>query len=199
MAPAVTRIERLAEATKMIKSLWDGGPLTHRGKHYDVVNAVGAPLPPQPFRTKWVLGGGGRRMLAVASAHADIISLGPKLAAGVKDNSFGASAGVERFAERVSWVRADTGDRFDDIELQCLVHACAITPDRDRYAARVLSRMFGLDPAAALASPMALVGTADQICHRLEELRERLAISYWVVPAAQMKPFADVVERLAGK
>ncbi|HXP22083.1 MAG TPA: TIGR03621 family F420-dependent LLM class oxidoreductase [Streptosporangiaceae bacterium] len=197
MAPAAERIARLDEAVTILKKLWQDRSVTFHGTYYTVHEAVGQPIPP-PGQVRWVLGGGGRRMLAVAAAQADVISLGARLSNSGKGSEFGQSAMLCRFDERVSWIRADAGDRFDDIEFSVLVHACAITDDRDRYASRVLTRMFGLSGDDALASPLTLVGSVDEICDKLLRLRDRLGISYWVVPAAQMRPFADVVARLDG-
>jgi len=199
MAPPGARIDRLAEATAILKTLWQGGSLDHRGTYYTLTGAVGEPAPPDPATVKWVLGGGGRKMLSVAAEHADIINVSAQVSAAERGPSFFDSAGLADFDQRHDWIRSRAGDRFADIEIQCLAQACAVTADRDRYASRILSRMFGMDAADALDSPLALVGSVDQICARLEHLRERLAMSYWVVPAAQLIPFSDVVARLAGK
>jgi probable F420-dependent oxidoreductase len=198
MAPAGSRIDRLDEAAGMLRTLWTEHRLTHCGRHYTVADAVGAP-PTATSEVRWVMGGGGHRMLRVAAAHADVVSLNARMSGGTKGSSFGETATIDRFVERVGWVRAAAGDRFADIELQCMAHACAVTADRERYGSRVLARMFGLDPAEALASPLALVGTVEEICDRLQHLRGRLGISYWVVPSAQQGPFAGVVARLAGQ
>jgi probable F420-dependent oxidoreductase len=194
MAAPATRIERVAEAVIILKSLWQGSAVTFAGQHFSVSDALPQPTPLGPV--KWVLGGGGRKMLAVAAEHADIVSLGAQLSNSGKGSAFGKSATIDKFRERVRWVRDDTGPRFDTIELQVLAQVCAITPDRDRYASRVLTRMFDLAPEDALASPLALVGTVTEVCDRLQVLRDELGVSYWVVPAAQMRPFAEVVGRL---
>ena len=199
MASAGVRIERLTEATVVIKALWQGGSLDHRGTHYTLTGAVGEPTPPGRDSVKWVLGGGGRRMLSVAAQHADIVNVSAQLSAGERGQSFFASARLGDFDARHTWLRSRAGGRYDDIEFQCLAQVCAVTPDRDRYASRVLTRTFGMDAAEALDSPLALVGSVDEICDRMEQLRERLDLSYWVVPAAQLRPFGDVVARLAGK
>jgi probable F420-dependent oxidoreductase len=199
MAPAGQRIDRLAEATTILKALWQGGSLDHRGTYYTLIGAAGEPAPPDPTTVRWVLGGGGRKMLAVAAEQADIINLSAQISTVERGPSFFDSARITDFDQRIAWVRLRAGDRFDDIEIQCLAQVCAITADRDRYASRILTRTFGMDTADALDSPLALVGSVDEICGRLEQLRERLGMSYWVVPAAQLKPFGDVVARLNGK
>ncbi|TDC79214.1 TIGR03621 family F420-dependent LLM class oxidoreductase [Streptomyces hainanensis] len=194
--PAPVRIERLEETSLILRELWDRGTVTTRGRLVSADGAVGEPRP-QPAR--WAMGGGGRLMLRAAARHADIVSLSAQLSSGRKDSTFGPSARAERFDERVRWVREAAGTRTVEHEFQCLLFAAAIVPDSARYADRVLSRQFGLPPAEALDSPLALIGGVNEVCDRLLARRERYGISYWVLPAAQQEPFAEVVARLAGK
>jgi probable F420-dependent oxidoreductase len=198
MDPPATRIERLDEATTVLKSLWRNGRISFEGKHFGVAEALGEPRPPAAAPVRWTLGGGGRRMLEVAVRHADTVSLSARMASGAKDSSFGRSATAAEFDRRLRWVRGFAGDRFAEIELQCLVFATAVVPDSARYAARVLALMFGLPAAEAMASPMALVGTPAEITERLIGHRERFGISYWVVHQAQMEQFGEVVATLTG-
>src|SRR5450432_137312 len=88
MAPAATRIERLDEAVTILKSLWGSGVVSFNGDHYTVTEATGRPVPPAE-KVSWVLGGGGRKMLAVAAAHADIVSIGAELSNSGKTSAFG--------------------------------------------------------------------------------------------------------------
>jgi probable F420-dependent oxidoreductase len=198
LAPPATRIERLDEAAQILKGLWAHKRLSFRGRHYQVAEASGEPRPPDPDAVRWVLGGGGRRVLEVAARHADIVSLSARMSSGAKDSSFGASATAGQFDRRAGWLRHFAGDRLAGIEVQCLVFAAAVVADRDRYAARVLSPMFGLPPELALDSPLALAGTVGQICDQLLARRERFGISYWVVGGAQMEQFAAVVSKMSG-
>jgi probable F420-dependent oxidoreductase len=195
--PAATRIDRLEEAVQILKGLWERRRLTFHGQHYQVTDAAGEPRPADPA-VKWVLGGGGRRVLQVAARHADIVSLSARMSSGRKDSSFGATATAEQFDRKVGWVRCFAGDRLAGIELQCLILAAAVVPNRERYATRVLSPMFGLPAARAMESPLALAGTVHQICADLRARRERFGISYCVIPGAQMEPFAEVVAELDG-
>ena len=47
-------------------------------------------------------------------------------------------------------------------------------------------------------SPIALIGTVDQITERLVERRERFGFSYVVIHETEMEAFAPVVAALAG-
>jgi probable F420-dependent oxidoreductase len=196
-APA-TRIGQLSEAVQILKALWADGQVSFQGGHYQITDAPGRPRPPAGTAVKWVLGGGGRRMLEVAARHADIVSLSARMFSGHKNSAFGRTATAEEFGRRAEWVRDYAGDRLPGIELQCLVFAAAVVADRHRYANRVLSPMFGLPPDQALASPLALVGLEEEICGQLLSHREQFGISYWVVRGAQMEQFAPVVAKMTG-
>jgi len=58
--------------------------------------------------------------------------------------------------------------------------------------------MLGVTAEDIDGSPIALIGTIDQITERLVERRERFGFSYVVVHEAEMEAFAPVVAALAG-
>lgn len=196
--PPRQRIERLDEAAHILRRMWVEPRLTYHGKHFAVVDAHGEPRPPAPDAIRWTLGGGGQRVLEVAARHADILSVSACMSSSEKDSGFGASAMAAEFDRRIAHVRKCAGQRLNDIELQTLAFATAVVPNGRRYAERVLGPMFGLPPLEALASPLALVGTVEEICERLLAHRQRLGISYWVINAAQLTSFANVVATLTG-
>lgn len=48
--PAPIRLEMLEEAVEVIRALWEGGSVSHRGRHYEVENARIYDLPERPPR-----------------------------------------------------------------------------------------------------------------------------------------------------
>jgi excinuclease UvrABC ATPase subunit len=107
------------------------------------------------------------------------------------------SATADYFDQRILWVREAAGDRFDALELQCLTFMVQIVPDRKDSIERLSSAM-GVRAAQIEGSPIALVGTIEQISEQLIERRARFGFSYIVVHEAEMKAFAPVVAALAG-
>ncbi|MER5352907.1 TIGR03621 family F420-dependent LLM class oxidoreductase [Kitasatospora sp. NPDC002551] len=195
MASGGDRVRQAVEAVTVLRRLWEEGSVSFEGRTQRVLDAVGEP---RPGPARWTMGGGGPRMLRAAAELADIVSFSARLSSGSKDNRFGPSALAAEFDRRVRWVRqARPGAAAP--EFQCLLFAASICASSTRYAERVLTHMFGLPPAEALDSPLALAGSVAEVCERLEERRQRYGISYWVLPAAQADAFAPVVERLAGK
>jgi probable F420-dependent oxidoreductase len=197
MEAAGVRVERLAEAIRVLKGCWGEGPFTHDGEHYRVSDLDGRPVPLTPGGPPIVVGGGGPRVLRLAGREADIVGLNVNLRAGVIDERAfpdGTPASTDR---KVAWVRDAAGDRADEIELQVRVHLALVTDDREAMVAE-LAPAFGLTPDEARETPHALVGSVDQICEQLLERRERWGISYLGLSQDQLEPFAPVIARLAG-
>jgi probable F420-dependent oxidoreductase len=191
------RIERMAEALHIIDALWSDGPCSFDGRHYRVTALDGTPKPVQQPRPPILVGGGGQRVLSLAAQHADIVGLNVDLRRGVIDAGSGPNATDAATAEKLSWIRAAAGARFDALELHVRVHLTAVTDDRQGMAA-ALGPAFGLTPEQALRSPHALAGTVDEIVDDLLERRERWGISYIGVGLDALHTLAPVVARLAG-
>lgn len=195
--PPGTRIDRLAESISVIKGLFADGPLHFDGRHYQVRGLEGTPTPVQRPSPPWVLGGGGRRMLALAAQEADIVGVNPSLRTGDVDLEAARDATAEATDRKLAWLRETAGDRFDDLELNCLALVFAVTDDREGFA-HAMAGGFGIDPSDALEVPHALFGTVDQIADTLQARRDRWGFSYIVVQGDALEPMAPVVERLAG-
>ena len=196
MASATRRIDDLGEFVNLLLAMWTGEPTIHTGARYRCKDAVGAPRPNSD--PCLVLGGGGRRMVELAAERASIVNLGASMAAGSKTAPLGAGGRLEAFSRRVDCVRKVAARRGFLPELQCLVYETCITTAAHDYVRRHVCNGFGLAPDDVLKSPLALVGTTDEVCEKLRALRAQLGISYWVVKSPVMEEFAPVVARLLG-
>jgi probable F420-dependent oxidoreductase len=196
--PAADRIRRLGESVLIMKDLWSANASRRQGDHYTVNVRQGMPIPHSKPHPPLIIGGGGRMILQLAAREADIVGINPRMAAGRIDSSVAASSGPRAFDERVDWVKAAAGPRWDSLELQCLTIVCRVTPDRDS-SLRAFARASGMTPEALDATPSALVGSVAEICQTLVRRRESWGLSYWVVHEQEMRDFAPVVELLTGR
>ena len=80
-------------------------------------------------------------MLGIAAREADIVGVNPSLAAGHVGAEVLATTTAEYYDQRIAWVREAAGDRFDDLELQCLTFLVQIVPDREDAVERLASMM----------------------------------------------------------
>lgn len=202
--PAPRRIDVLTEAVTVLKGCFGPDAFSHTGKHFRIENHNGLPKPVQHPHPPLFIGGGSRRILGLAGREADIVGLAPRildtpdgLAA---DPSSITIAGTE---EKIGWVRAAAGDRFDSIELNTypsggplVITDNALAMARDR--AGDLYRRTGVELTAAevLESPHTMIGSVAGLAEKILELRDRLGITSFMLGG--VRTALPLVERLAG-
>jgi len=191
-----TRVERLEEAVTIIKGLLAGERVTFAGRHYTIADLEGRPTPVQRPHPPIAIGGGGRRTLTLAAREASIVGLVPRAR---RDGSGLDLTDLNDAATRqkLEWVRAAAGDRFDSLEIHALIQAVAVAEKRTAAADDLASR-FKVGRGVVLETVYVLLGTVEEICETLRERRERYGISYLTVFERDMEVFAPVVARLAG-
>ena len=190
------RISRFAEGMLVIKGLLSGEPVDFKGTYYTITNHTGTPKPvQQPVPV--LIGGGGKRVLSLAAREANIISVNFNLAPGAVNREVMNTGDQTSTAEKIGWIRAAAGSRFDDIELSVTVFVCIVTDDQKGMAERV-SGGFGMSPEEVLQTPHVVVGSVDQIVDALQERREKFGFSYIVFSGDGFQALAPVVKKLAG-
>lgn len=194
------RVERLAEATKIIKGLLRGERVTLAGRHYRVSDHSISPLPVQKPHPPILIAGNGRQLLSLAAREADVVGLsGITFRAGggaPPDLSSWRVAGVD---ERMQLVREVAGEeRYALLEINALVQRVIVTDDRRKTAEELTGRWTQLNADEILQSPYALIGTVEQIVEDLKARRERWGISYYTIREPDIDACAPVVAHLAG-
>jgi probable F420-dependent oxidoreductase len=191
-----TRVERLEEAVTIIKRLLAGERVTFAGRHYAIADLEGRPTPVQRPHPPIAIGGGGRRTLTLAAREATIVGLVPRAR---RDGSGLDLADLSDAAtrEKLEWVRAAAGARFDSLELHALIQAVAVADQRTAAADQLAAR-FKVARDVVLETPYVLLGTVKEISETVWRRRERYGISYLTVFERDMEAFAPVVARLAG-
>jgi probable F420-dependent oxidoreductase len=144
-----------------------------------------------------IIGGTGDRILALAARRADTVAVGGLIQApGKPPGTFLLQTAAEA-EERVAYIRAQAGDRADDLELHALIQMVVVTPDRRSAAAKVAAEQdLNLSPDEVLETPFLLVGTVPEIAAQLRERRERFGFSYMTVHEPYMAALAPVIELL---
>jgi probable F420-dependent oxidoreductase len=198
--PGRARVERLGEATTIIKSLLEGRQVSFAGKHYKVSSHTIEPPPVQKPHPPILIGGNGRNLLALAAREADIVGLsGITFRAGGAEPPDLSGWKVSGVDSRVQLIREIAGDRFPCLELNALVQCVELTGDRHGVAEELTSRWTQLSADDVLQSPYALIGSVEQMADDLEFRRQRWGISYYVIHESYLDAFAPVVARLAGR
>ncbi len=199
------RIERLAEALEIIRSMWTQERTSFTGKHYQITNIAQAAKLPAGERPRILIGGGGPRLLALAGRYADIVGINPTLVEGRVTAATPADLAPERVREKTNWVReaaARAGRDPDAIEFNSLSFVLAVSDD-PKPMREALARNTGMSVEQVADCPLFLTGSAAELRDRLERRREQTGISYIVVQGGKpevLETFAEsVVAPLAGK
>jgi probable F420-dependent oxidoreductase len=188
----------IAEAVTVIKALLEGRTARLNGRHYHVDRHRAHPLPRQKPRPPILIGGNGRRLLALAAREADIVSF-----TGLSHPRGGSQVDVSGFRpaavdERVGWVRSAAGDRSHRLELNALVQRVVATDRREEAAAEIAAERPKLSVDDVLETPYLLLGTVEQMVDALRARRDRWGLSYYVVFEPMADALAPVVAQLAG-
>lgn len=192
------RIDRMVEGLRIIRGLLADGPCTLEGVHYTVRAMDGHPKPVQRPHPPILIGGGGRRVLSIAAREADIVGVTADSRSGRVGPHMAPDITAGSMARKVGWVKEAAGDRFDGLELHQGFFAFQLTDDR-MAAATGLSQVMQLPAEDVLEMPMLLLGTVSEAVDQIERDRERYGFSYRTIGAQQMREFAPIVERLAGR
>jgi probable F420-dependent oxidoreductase len=195
-APGV-RVDRFEEGIAILKGAFRDGPFSFEGKHYTITGYDGTPKPVQQPYPPILIGGGAKRVLGIAGREADIVGVNFDLRGGQIDGTLGVNGTAESTRQKLDWVRAGAGDRFEDIELHVNIFMAQVTNDKDATVAAIAAG-FSLTPEQAVDVPYGLVGTIDDMIETLRERRELFGFSYLTFPAPQAEELAPVVAALAG-
>jgi alkanesulfonate monooxygenase SsuD/methylene tetrahydromethanopterin reductase-like flavin-dependent oxidoreductase (luciferase family) len=197
MDPPKVRVDRMIEHMKVLQGLFAAGPFTFEGKHYRITDLDGTPKPYRPEGPRFLIGGGGPRVLRFAGANADIVGVNASVHSGAIDTAAAQDALPASIDEKIGWLREGAGDRFDEIELNAWLSVATITDDTTSVA-EMLAGVFETSPENVLESPLTLIGSASEVIERLHARRERWGYSYMVIPGDQLAEFAPIVAQLTG-
>lgn len=204
--PVGTRVARLREAITVLKGCFGDEPFSFAGDHFTITDHNGAPKPIQRPHPPLFVGGGGRRTLTLAAQEADIVGLAPRLLPGDQtapkpDPRSLTAAATE---EKIGWVRAAAGDRFNQLEINTYpIGGPVVVTNHARAEAQAradrLRQLTGIEISAneVLESPHVFIGSIEGLSQKFIELRERFGISSLMV--GEIETLAPVVENLAGR
>ena len=132
-APGV-RIDRMVETIAVLRACFADGEVDVTGEHVHAVGFEGVPKPVQRPAPPFMIGGGSKRVLGIAGREADIVSLNFDNSSGKIGPAGVGSSTAELTKQKIDWIRAGAGDRFDDLEIEIGGYFTVVTDDRGRHA-----------------------------------------------------------------
>ena len=191
------RIARLAETVGALRAQWGGEPLDIHGDYVNISGFSARPIPAQPGGPPIMIGGGAPKILGLAGRIADVVSINFDNSTGKLGAASVASSTAEKTHEKLGWIKAGAGDRYDSIELEIGAYFIVVT-DQPADATAAMAARFGVEPEIFASVPHAFIGTVDAICEQLIQRREEFGFNYVTVAQRNVDDWAPVVAKLAG-
>jgi F420-dependent oxidoreductase-like protein len=178
------RCQRLDEALKVIRALWQDKQPSFQGKHYGLSAAIAEPKPVQtPHPPITVAGAGEKRLLPIVARHADCWS------------SFGSPDVFRRKTDILRGYCEKEQRDCDAIEKQVLAPA-AITDDLSSAAPLIQGYALYQQISEEEARRWMLVGTVDDVRRQVDEF-VAAGVTHFVLA---LSPYNfDVSERFAAE
>jgi probable F420-dependent oxidoreductase len=190
------RIDRLVESVGVIRALFAGEPVTHRGMHYRLDEARLAPLPVQRPHPPFMIGGGGPRMLRFAAREADIVGIIPQMDPRGRPIIRQATEGATE--RKAAFIREVAAERWDAIRIDVIVFDAGLV---GRPSGAAASAVTAIKAAAAglIGTPYVMYGTLARLRELLLRRRDRTGISHYTLPGHAAEAMAPLVEALTGR
>ncbi|MFK7919289.1 MAG: TIGR03621 family F420-dependent LLM class oxidoreductase [Ilumatobacter sp.] len=193
---AGVRLDRMEETLQLLRAHFADGEIDVQGQHVQATGFEGVPKPASAT-PPIMIGGGAKRVLGIAGREADIVSLNFNNRSGKIGPDGVGSSTSELTAQKVDWIRAGAGERFDDIEIEIGAYFTVVTDQREATLGQ-MAPMFQLEPEQLADHPHALIGSVDHICDEIVRRRDTYGISYITFGASAVDSVGPIVERLAG-
>lgn len=188
------RVDRMVELVAATQALLDGEPVSHRGTHFTLVDAVLADPRALRDRVPLLVGGNGTRVLRFAAQRADVVGvtgLGRTLADGHRHEVDWSPSGLDRIVEIVRSTAELSGRRP---QLEALVQHVEVTDDAPAAAARLTAHVPGASIDDLLDAPFVWIGTVEEIREKTHRYRTNLGIERYMVRAPAIRQVCDIFD-----
>jgi probable F420-dependent oxidoreductase len=189
------RIDRMVETLNLIRQHYGGEQIELEGKHIQASGFSGAPTtgatPPI------MIGGGSQRILGIAGREADIVSINFDNSAG-KIGANGVGSGTNSGThQKIDWIRAGAGDRFDDLDIEIAAYFTVVT-DHPEAVQEEFAKMFGLEASEIANHPHCLIGPVGELIEKIQQRREEFGINYVTFSGSAVDDVSSIIGALAG-
>jgi probable F420-dependent oxidoreductase len=195
--PPAARIGRLAAVVDLLRQFFAGGQMSFDRAGVFAEGFEALPKPVQCQGPPIMIGGGSPKVLRLAGAKADVVSLNFDNSSGRIGPESVGSGSADQTAAKVRWVREGAGERAGDIELEIAAYFTSVT-EKAADAIDRFSAALALPPEQVALHPHVLAGSVGAICDELERRRQAYGLSYITVGESVSEDFAPVVAQLSG-
>ena len=183
--PLAERLAQLDETLQVLKAMFNDDAPSYQGEHFSIENAYNNPRPLQK-KVPIMLGGSGTGLLRIAAREADIINMIPPTGNGkdfVNDPAATLKFDMARLKQCIAKLHGfmrDAGRDPSDIELGGLCLVGMSSDAKDQGLREMASQLGFPDYETAQASPVALLGTPEEVRKELRKRIDETGMTYFI-------------------
>jgi alkanesulfonate monooxygenase SsuD/methylene tetrahydromethanopterin reductase-like flavin-dependent oxidoreductase (luciferase family) len=199
MPPHRDRLDRLEEAVRLARELFDHGSADFHGEH---VVASELPLAPRPeVSPRLLLGGGSRRLLELAGRYADHLDLAPpshrKSSNEFQRKLLTTTADLEEAARAARDEASAAGRAPAPLTFSVLMTDVVFCSESEVAAQEeAICKAVDLPPRPLSDCPFVVIGQPQQMAEAIRERQERIGLSWLVLPHDAVDRFCSEVAPL---
>ncbi len=196
------RLAQLEETIQILKAMWCDEEPTFNGRYFSINKAYANPKPVQKPRPPIMLGGSGPGLLKIAAAHADILNIIPPTSNGkdfINDPDATARFSMDVLKTKIAQLHqymAEAGRDPEEIELGGITLVAMSENANDETLRGIATQLGFPDYSAAQYSPLALLGTPNEVTHELKKRIDETGMSYYIIIAMTPESQSLFVERV---
>lgn len=181
------RLAQLEETLQILKTMWCDETPRFKGEYFSVDRAFNQPRPVQQPHPPIMVGGSGTGLLKIAARHGNILNMIPPTSNGkdfVNDPKATVTFTKAVLAKKIAQLKQFTEQANrnpDDIELSGLTLVALSDKPTDPILEGIAKQLGFPDLASAQNSPVALMGTPEQVVEELQSRIEATGMSYPIV------------------
>ena len=183
------RLAQLEETVQILKAMWCDEEPTFTGKYFSINKAYANPKPVQKPHPPIMLGGSGPGLLKIAARHADILNIIPPTSNGkdfINDPEATARFSMDVLKSKIAQLHQymeQAGRNPEEIELGGITLVAMSENAADESLRGIATQLGFADYQSAQRSPIALLGTPDEVVNELQSRIDATAMSYFIIIA----------------
>ena len=200
--PLKERLAQLDETIQVLKAMWTQDVPNYRGEHFEIKDLYANPRPLSKPHPQIMLGGSGTGLLRIAAREASILNIIPPTGNGkdfVNDAAATLRFDMAELKRRIALLHQFMGEAGRDpssIELGGLL-MLGLSRDKNDPVLRHMASQLGFpDYASAQRSPVALLGTPDEVKREIEIRIANTGLTYYIVFPATADTQALLVDEV---
>ena len=183
------RLAQLEETVQILKAMWCDEEPTFSGKYFSINKAYANPKPVQKPHPPIMLGGSGPGLLKIAARHADILNIIPPTSNGkdfINDPEATARFSMDVLKSKIAQLHQymeQAGRDPKEIELGGITLVAMSENAADESLRGIATQLGFPNYRSAQRSPVALLGTPDEVINELKTRIDETGMSYYIVIA----------------